>query len=318
MAGYATELVLLIYVGVFVGVLLAFEGIRQLLSRRETGDEARNRRMRLVKQGATTEEVLQQLFHAESRGRRFGMPDVRKSLRTAGISASPLVFYLAALVLGATVFLAARRYMPDLQAAGFSVAFALMLPFAVLNALKRKRMEKLVSQLPDALDLMARGLRVGHPLNVTVQSVATDMSDPIGTEFGLIQDQVAYGTEIVDAFADFAERTDVEDTRYLAVSVGIQHGTGGNLGRVLGVLSQVIRDRATMKRKIHAISSEGRLSAFILSLLPFGIFGSIMTSSPSYYTEVMDDPMFRPAAMIIVGLVVGQALILRHLVSFKY
>jgi tight adherence protein B len=136
-------------------------------------------------------------------------------------------------------------------------------------------MEKLVAQLPDALDLMARGLKVGHPLNVTVASVATEMSDPIGSEFGLLVDQVSFGTEIADAFADLADRTDLEDTRSLAVSVGIQHGTGGNLARVLNVLAKVIRDRATMRRKITAISAEGRLSAFILSVLPFGIFGSI-------------------------------------------
>ena len=153
---------------------------------------------------------------------------------------------------------------------------------------------------------------------MTIGAVAKEMSDPIGTEFGLVQDQISYGTEIAEAFAEFASRVDQEDVRYLAVAVGIQHGTGGNLARVLGVLSKVIRDRAVMRRRIVAISSEGRLSAFILTLVPFIIFGSIMTTSPNYYTDVQNDPIFLPVAIAIVSLVVAQALILRHLVSFKF
>jgi tight adherence protein B len=175
-----------------------------------------------------------------------------------------------------------------------------------------------MKQLPDALDLMSRGLTVGHPLNVTVNSVAQDMPDPIGSEFGIIQDQVSYGEDIVTAFSDFADRVEIEDASYLAVSVGIQHGTGGNLARVLQVLSKVIRDRATMRQRIHAISAEGRLSAMILTLLPFVIFGSIQMSTPSYYGDVSTDPLFKPFAIAIIGLILAQGIILNRLVNFKF
>ena len=97
-----------------------------------------------------------------------------------------------------------------------------------------------------------------------------------------------------------------------------QHGTGGNLARVLQVLSKVIRDRAMMRKKIRAISAEGRLSALILSGLPFGIFAMISLTTPSYYGEVWDDPLFMPAMVTILILVALQAVILYRMVSFKF
>jgi tight adherence protein B len=308
----------LLYVIIFIGALLTFEGARQLVSRNETRDEARNRRMRLKRAGVSSEQIFQELFVAERRGHSKRLPDIGRALKLAGLRIKPSHFVLLSGLLGIVAFLIMVRYMPTNLAALFAAGLTLLAPAAFLTAVKRKRMEKLVEQLPDALDLMARGLKVGHPLNVTVASVATEMSDPIGSEFGLLVDQVSFGTEIADAFSDLADRTGLEDTRSLAVSVGIQHGTGGNLARVLNVLSKVIRDRATMRRKISAISAEGRLSAFILSVLPFGIFGSIYVTTPNYYLDVMDDPVFMPAAIIIVSLVVLQALILRHLVTFKF
>lgn len=319
MLDQSPEVVILVYIMVFVGALLAFEGLRQFLSRSETGGEARNRRMKLVRAGATSEKVLQELFYEQTRRKgRFAVPDLKKSLRQAGFRIGPVPFVALSAAFGGAMFLLVRSRLPEVPAMGFGALLGVMGPIAALNAAKRTRMEKLITQLPDALDMMARGLKVGHPLNVTVGAVAREMADPIGSEFGLIEDQVAFGTDIVDAFTDFADRTGLEDARSLAVSVGIQHGTGGNLARVLGVLSKVIRDRATMRRKIKAISAEGRLSALILSALPFGIFGSIHMTTPTYYSDVADDPVFMPVAITIVGLVVLQALILRRLVTFKF
>lgn len=315
----STEVLLIIYVLVFIGILLAFDGARQLLSRTENNSEARNRRIRMMKNGATSDEVLSKLFYAHKTRRGFILiPDVSKSLRQAGLPVSPPLFYILSVLLGGFVFVAVQVYLPAVFALPAALISAIGIPLMVLQSFRQKRMTKLVSQLPDALDLMARGLKVGHPLNVTVASVANDMPDPIGTEFGLIQDQVSYGDDIVSAFRDFADRVDLEDARYLSVSVGIQHGTGGNLSRVLTVLAKVIRDRATMRKKIKAISSEGRLSALILSILPFGIFGSIHLTTPEFYGDVRSDPLFLPFAITIISLVVIQALILRKLVTFKF
>ena len=126
-------------------------------------------------------------------------------------------------------------------------------------------MELMVRQLPDALDLMARGLKVGHPLNTTIRSVANEMPDPIASEFGVVMDQIAYGDDLPDAFAEMADRIDLEDVRYLSVSIGIQHGSGGDLASILMTLSRVIRNRLSMRKRIKAISSEGS-SAMACSL----------------------------------------------------
>ena len=317
----SSTLSILVYVAIFVGVLLAFEGIRQLVLRDETRSEAKNRRMQMIQRGATTDSVLQLLRDpAMLRSGAKGGPIVRlrRLLVQAGLTIGVFWFGVGVVVLGSLLYFLASAYLAPQLAVTVAVALALTLPFALLFGLKDARVKKLTAQLPEALDLMARGLKVGHPVSVTVSSVATDMPDPIGSEFGIIQDQISYGDDVATAFRDFAERAATEDANYLAVSVGIQHGTGGNLARILDVLSKVIRDRYTMRKKIKAISAEGRLSGIILSVLPIVIYLSIELTTPSFYGDVRSDPLFPMFAYAIIGLIIAQAVILFRLVKFKF
>ena len=312
---------ILVYVAIFVGVLLAFEGIRQLLFREESRAEVKNRRMRMIQRGASTDDVLQLLRDpAMKRSGARGGPIVRlrRLILQAGLTIKPPLFILGAVLLGIAVFFGVAQISTGELALVAAFIAAIAVPFLLLVGLKDARQQKLAMQLPDALDLMSRAMKVGHPVSVTVSAVATDMPDPIGSEFGIIHDQISYGDDIATAFRDFAERVGTEDANYLAVSVGIQHGTGGNLARILDVLSKVIRDRYTMKKKIKAISAEGRLSALILSVLPAMIFGSIHMTTPSFYGDVWNDPMFPYFGFAIVGLMVLQAAILFKLVKFKF
>ena len=313
----STETSLIAFVAIFVGVLVAFEGLKQLFSRKETKSEARNRRMRMLARGDSAEEVFRIL---SNRNKDVSTPIglLRKLLGKAGLPDFAWRFALGSLLLGAAIAFGLSQFFSPLIAVSAAFILAVGVPLLLLAAIAEERSKKLVAQLPDALDLMARGLRVGHPLSTTVKSVATDMPDPIGSEFGLIQDQVNFGDDVATAFRDFADRTNVDDTRFLAVSVGIQHGTGGNLGRVLTVLSKVIRDRATMRKKIRAISSEGRLSGLILTFLPGLIFGMVYATSPNFYADVSDDPLFLPLMGAVVTLIILQAIILRRLVNIKY
>lgn len=311
----------LIYMTLFLGVLLAFDGLIQLVFRKESNADVRNRRMRMIKAGADTETVLNLLRDPalQLNGTRGSvLIRLRRLLLQSGMRLNLFGFFAIVVVTGAAVFTGLSLYLDPPIAAPIAVLVAILLPLAVVSGVKDDRAQKLTDQLPDALDLMARGLKVGHPLPVTVASVASDMADPIGSEFGVIQDQISYGDDLVTAFRDFADRVGTEDARYLAVSVGIQHGTGGNLARVLNVLATVIRDRHIMKKKIKAISAEGRLSGVILTVLPVIIFLSIHLTTPSFYGEVMDHPMFRMFAGIMVALIVVQGLILKRLISFKF
>ncbi|MGV6803387.1 MAG: type II secretion system F family protein [Ruegeria sp.] len=310
-----------IYISIFIGILLAFEGINQLFLRKETHKEARNRRMKMIQHGASTEEVLQLLRdpamtasgHKPSLNARF-----RGLLVQAGLATSPVWIILAGTFIAALTFLAAIQFVVSEYALILGLALGVATPMLVLMAMKDARSKKLTKQLPDALDLMARGLKVGHPVAVTVGNVATDLPDPIGSEFGIIQDQINYGDDVATAFHDFAQRVGTEDAKYLAVSIGIQHGTGGNLARVLSILSQTIRDRQTMQKKIKAISAEGRLSSLILTILPVIIYLSIEISTPTFYGDVRNDPLFPYFASVILGLTITQGLILKRLVKFKF
>jgi tight adherence protein B len=314
------EILYLVYCGIAVGALVFISGLGQLVSQRENRSEARSRRMRMIAEGKSSAELLALLKPVSRQGAFSKVPvygDLSATLRKAGFTISARMFLGLCLMLWALATFFGQRFMNIEVVAVLALLPAFVVPALVVEARVRERTQKLVTQLPDALDLMARGLKVGHPLSTSIASVAREMPDPIGTEFGLIHDQVNYGDDLVDAFKEFADRVSVEDVDYLASSIGIQYGTGGDLVRVINVLSRTIRSRLAMRRKIRAISSEGRLSAWFLSVIPFFIFGFTMMTTPSYYRGVMDDPMFQPMALTVIGLTIANALVLRRLVNFR-
>jgi tight adherence protein B len=307
----------LLFVGVFLGALLLIEGLRQLLSRRETTDEARSRRMRMVAAGTDIRERLE-ILAPQRKGTPGGAGDLTGLLLAAGLPPRPGAFALAAILVAAAIAFGLRPFLGLPVAALLSVAVAVVLPVLVLLSIRERRMKTLVAQLPDALDLMARGLKAGHPLNTSIATVAETMPDPIGTEFGIVVDLVTYGDDITTAIDKLARRNANEDFRYLAAAIAIQHGSGGNLGRVLTILSQVIRGRMMMRRKIKAMSAEGRISAVILSAIPFLMVGLNSLITPEYYGGIVDNPMFLPLAVIALALIVTNAIVLFKLVNFKF
>lgn len=309
-----------IWIGVFLGMLLFFEGLRQLLSRREDASDARNRRMRMIAGGATPADVLKLLRPQANPWTLHRLPfvgDLPQAMRRAGMTMRPGFYLATCLTVALTITLAGALRVGLPMAAAAGLALGLILPVTVVRVLQKNRIEKMTAQLPDALELMARGLRVGHPMNTTIGSVARDMSDPIATEFGIILDQVAYGDDLVAAFADLAQRIGTEDARYLATSVAIQNGTGSDLSRILVTLSKVIRGRINLRKRVQAISAEGRMTAGFLSILPVLIVIATSITAPTYYPGVAGDPLFRPLALIVLGLVVTNFLAMRHLVNFR-
>lgn len=316
-----SDLATLAYAGIFLGVLVAFEGIMQVLSRSESNGEVRNRRMRMIAKGGKTKQMHTLLKAPQDQWHLVRLPligTLPTALRQAGVTVSPWLFLLGCVVAAVLVsaIAATRIVLPG--AIGLGVVVSLGLPLHLVKSAGKRRKNKLVQQLPDALDLMARGLRVGHPLNATIATVASDMADPIASEFGIVVDQISYGDDLVNAFGDMATRLNLEDVRYLAVSVAIQHGTGGNLSEVLNTLSKVIRDRITMRKRIAAISSEGRLTSIFLSLLPLFILAATSITAPDYYVGVSDDPLFRPFAITVGCLIVSNYLVMRKLVNFRF
>ncbi|MGH6920844.1 MAG: type II secretion system F family protein, partial [Geminicoccaceae bacterium] len=199
-----------------------------------------------------------------------------------------------------------------------ALAMGVALPVMVLVYVRGRRAGAIARQLPDGIDLMVRSLRAGHPLNSAFQVIAREMSDPLGSEMGIVADAITYGDDLTDAVTAFADRAGIEDARYLAVAINIQAGTGGNLAHVLEALAQVIRDRFAMLRKIRALSAEGRLTAMIVSIVPLVIFASLNALSPTFYGDVANDPLYLPFLTTGVVLTVANALVLRRLVRFHF
>jgi len=173
------------------------------------------------------------------------------------------------------------------------------------------------SQLPEAIDLITRSLKAGHPVPVAISMVAREMPDPIGTEFGLLIDEITYGSDLVTALFDLYERVGHSDLPLLVSAVSIQSTTGGNLREILESLSSVIRDRQKMKRKVRAISAEGRMSAMFLSAMPIILFGVLMLLMPDYYQGIWHlTETWIGFGILVFWLVSGNLLIMK-MVSFK-
>lgn len=317
-AGYDVRFV--ITLAIFLGALIAFEGVRQFLKRGENREEAINRRIKMLNEGKTGEDVLNLLKPPPAKPLMKKIPfagDLPAALKASGLSILPEMFLVGCGAAFLISSIAGSMVSDPMTVVSVSALVFLILPLAIVgNNLKRRKAD-LIKQLPDALDLMSRGLKVGHPLNTTLQSVANEMPDPIGTEFGLVVDQVAYGDELTTAIRAMADRLEEEDIQYLAVALTMQHGTGGDLAGILRTLARVIRARMSLRRKIKAITAEGRMTAYILSCVPVAIVLVMTIFTPSFYGDVMHYPIFWPVMGTIAFAVVLNAFILLKLVNFR-
>lgn len=193
-----------------------------------------------------------------------------------------------------------------------------LLPILVLRRRRKKRIRAFERQLPDALDMIVRSLRAGHPTVVAIGLVGREMQDPIGSEFGMAMDEITFGAEIDTALRNIHERVGFEGLGLLAMAVGIQSKTGGNLADILQNLGKTLRERGKMRLKIRALSAEGRISAIIMSLFPVVMFAILTVIAPTYYGEIWNNPIVLPT---IVGFgvwaIIGDFIMFR-MVNFDF
>ena len=323
---------LMILVAVFVAVLLGVERGISTLRSSQLYTKAINRRLTLISRGFSREEVSVTLRREKSQSSLppplAGMMDALEGMLSgAGLKISArsivvslsLITLLIFLLITWLIWLNATAPTPGrlLLAATFSVAIGLAIPVLILSKLADRRRKQLVEQFPVALDVFVRGLRAGHPIASALELVAGEMSDPIGSEFGLVLDEVTYGADLRDALQSMADRCGVDDMQMFVVSLSIQQETGGNLAEILENLSRVIRERSGMLMKVRALSSEGRMTALILTLLPVGSFTGLFLTNPSFYLDVADDPAFIPGfAGLLTAFAIGVFWI-RKLIDLK-
>jgi tight adherence protein B len=282
-------------------------------------EEAVRRRLQTLTSGADPREVLRLLRRQRDVGGMASLPLLRHwpaLIVQAGIASRPdhllILLGLFTLVLG-FAFLALFGWFFAIL---LSSIIGIFIPVMVLQLRRGRRRAELSKQLPDAIDLMVQSLRAGHPINPAFQIIAREMTDPISTELGIVADAVSYGDDLTTAIDEMATRIGLEDFNYLAVAITIQHSTGGNLATVLEALASVIRDRFAMDRKIRALSAEGKITAVVVSLMPIALAAFLHLTTPSYYADVADDPLFFPLLCLGLVLTLANALALRHQVNF--
>ena len=324
----------LILACVFGAVLLAVEALVSWLGSSRSESKAINKRLRMIGEGKTHGETLNLLRRADS-AIPMGLPPLidrlgrkfERMLMAAQVTIPTGRLMLFILVGPVALFF---LILVAMTVAGVPIAFGRLLligtfsavvgaaiPLMVLQVKASRTRKRMIEQFPVALDVFVRGLRAGHPIAAALDLLTVEMPDPIGSQFGIVVDEVTYGAELRDALEGMASRWDLDDMRMFVVSLSVQSETGGNLAEILENLSKVIRERASMMLKVRALSSEGRMTAVMLTALPILAFSGLFLLNPPFYLEVADDPAFVPGfAGLIILYLIGFVTI-RRMVDLK-
>ncbi|WP_194954696.1 type II secretion system F family protein [Sphingopyxis solisilvae] len=300
---------LLTMVALFAFVVLVVQLVGGAIADRRSKSRAVNERLRLIEAGVDREIVTNRLrkdlpsdipgapawvssavraFH-----RNLVAADIRRSVfDVMGFMAiATLVVTMGVIFLISTSGTALTLGVVQLALA-FGIVIGVLLPWMVIGRKADARRRRMEAQFPVALDVFVRGLRAGHPIPAAMNLLVEEMEDPVGTEFGIVSDEIAFGFSLRDALQRLADRWGLPDIDMFVVSVSVQMETGGNLAEILENLGRVIRERASMFMKVRALSSEGRMTAVVLTALPILSFAGLFALRPEFYLEVAGDPIF--------------------------
>lgn len=227
---------------------------------------------------------------------------LRNRLERTGKNITIGTYALISVGLGAVVCVGAWLFgglSPILASlAGFFAGIAI--PHMAIGFMGARRKKKFIGILPDAIDLIVRGLKSGLPVTESIAAVGAEMADPVGTEFRRITDSVRFGQQLETAVWNTAKRMDTPEFNFFVISMSIQRETGGNLAEALQNLSDILRGRRQMRLKVKAMSSEAKASAYILGALPFIMFGLVYAVNPGYALQLFSDT--RGLMMVAAGL----------------
>lgn len=319
---------LVISVLVFIAVLLLLEG-GYLLWKTYKGPEARkietriraisasldkSQQTQLLKQRMLSEvPILERFLLGISRAHRLD-----RFIQQSGLGWSVSKLLLSCAALGALALMlmlyAAHQSVP---LSGVVGAVFAAVPFLYVSRRRSQRLRKFEAQLPDALDLITRALRSGHAFSSALQMVGDEMAEPVAGEFRIVHDEVNFGIELQQALTNLSVRVPSTDLRYFIVSVLIQRESGGNLTEVLGNLSRLIRERLKLMSKVRVLSSEGRLSAWILGIMPFALAGVMAIANPEFMTPLWNDPIGIAIIKYMLILMAFGVLILRKIIKIR-
>ena len=313
-----------IYILIFVAVLALVQGAYLVIFGKSISMDGKvNRRLEMLDKGGNREQVLDQLRkemtqHVKSQSIPIYSLLADKAQK-ANIAFKPSQILVLMVAVSAVAYVLLTFLTNIGQAVGILVAilFGVGGVYVWISRQAKKRMDMLAEQLPEAVELMVRSLRVGHPFSSAVAIVAKEVPDPLGTEMGMVSDEAAYGRDMGETLKVMAERLDSQDLRFLAVAVTIQQTSGGNLAEILDGLAKVIRARFRLFRRVAAITAEAKWSGNLLSAFPFIALLGINMVKPDYFDEVMESPLFIPACIVVAIFLVLNLVVMRALVDIK-
>jgi tight adherence protein B len=314
----------LIYGAIFMGVLILVNGVYLVAFGQSISLSRRvNRRLEMLDKGERREDVLAKLrkeMDQHMKSRSFPLYSMlADKAQKAALAFTPqqLIMVMVAASIFAFVGLSIGTDTSPAVAGLMGVGMGVGGVYFWVNHRAAKRLAMIEEQLPDAVELMVRSLRVGHPFSSAIAIVSKELKDPLATEFGIIADESTYGRDVGEALKHMAERLDMQDMRFLAVAVAIQQQAGGNLAEILEGLAKVIRARFRLFRRVKAITAEAQWSGKFLSGFPIGALIFIQVAKPDYYDEVLDHEWFIPACFIVGIMLVANMIVMRWLVNIK-
>lgn len=323
----------LICVLILVSVALSVHALGELVLTARDRRRRVNRRLTMLASGQAPEQVYAALIREPISARsgtfwRAWRPRLSAVLAQAGLRISPeqtitLAGAGAAVLWIVSLALASSAPGANVVADGLlSLAGSILLSSGAVwiwvRGCRRRRLARLEAQFPVALDIIGRALRAGHPVISAVHLASEELPDPTGSELGLVVDETSYGMDFREALAHFARRTGSPDAHFFAVSVSIQSETGGNLAEILEGLAAVMRGRATLAQRVKALSSEGRASALLMSILPIGLLAVQLLIHPAAYAAKVADPIFWPVACVAAVLYGAGWVFVRRIINFRY
>jgi tight adherence protein B len=318
---------LLVAVLAFLAAVLMFEAL-YLFWRGRWGEEARRVQERLstltgedpVNQPRALKEkleaddsVFERLALALPRAGRLNALLMQSGLQWSLGRLLLLVFCAGFVVMFLTASMLHPPLLPLLAAAAGGAA----VPVLYVARKRTQRMRKIEHQLPDALDLMTRALRAGHAFSSSLQMATEEIQDPLAAELRATHDEVNYGVSMQQALTNLSQRVPSMDVRYFVVAVLIQRESGGNLTEILSNLSRLIRERLKLMARVRVLSSEGRLSALILIIMPFLLAGLLVLFNPEFMRPLWTDPLgISMVKVLLVMMAVGMVM-LRQIVRIR-
>jgi tight adherence protein B len=316
------DLIYVIYLFVALAAGLLVEGVYLLFFNTRSYRKNVNRRLKLHDKQADRESVLVQLRRERGLSTtgdyRLPLVALNRLILQSGLKLGIGTFAIYLVVLALFAFGLVMITREDLlQASGAALFCCTLLPLLVLKFKRSRRQKKFGAQFADALDIIVRSLRAGHPVPISITMVAREMADPIGSEFGIVADEITYGADLETGMRNLYFRIGQDDLPLFVTAVAIQSSTGGNLGEILENLSAVIRQRFKMRRKVRALASEGRASAMILSSLPILMFIVIQIITPDFYASVWNEDLTKICLAGAAGWMAIGNFIMFRMVNFR-